>query len=1010
LKEKQMEFWRIYRLLRARKWLIFGIFLIAILLIGAGLFWRAQRKVWVAEAVIAPKDLGASQLLVQASGINPANPAESASLIAVELASRLRGGDAIHQKAAELLTKNEADRKRVAEEILEQNGNFAELDQSVERYITDRRKSGELTEADAIRTRAAMGQSGRARLIDTYASGRDKSGSFGTDALKESQAVILENIREKMEFSPVPSPLSTENTPLYLNQVRISAEFDREAEAQLYANTVLLAFLDYYTRFSTNDSVTKLKKLQETKRSIETELAIARKREKEISAKNSLLTTTPDLAAKDLAAKEEEMRKANELVPSLTARLAQLESGFREIPKELRTNLSTSEDLLVREAQKDVYSLTRTLATLREKYGENNENVIAARQALASAEAALRAAKSNPRQNTVPNQQYLTMQTEIKNTRASLAAAKQQQRMVAKNLTQMRQEATTLPGLRGELEKTRQNIARLSKNLDNLEDRIQAEKYRQIDNQKSGTISIISPARTKLKDPIDWKKAALTLLYGGLLSLLLSTGIVILLDSVDNAIRTPQDAEQVMGLPICGQIPKQLPDPQRAPRIAALDPLSPVSESYRLLRTDLLFTAMDHPFQSLMVATSKPGQGATTTVCNLAITLAQSAKRVVLIDADLRRPKLHTIFHLSNEVGLTSVLNGESSVEEAIQPTDIPNLLVLTAGPLAVNPSELLQSLQMHQLHEHLKGASDFVLIDTPSAVAFSDAYILAAMVDATLLVVRANDIPRGSENYVKNKLVQAKANLIGVVLNDVDPDRVDSVHYHYHYNPVPRGGKGSGRGNKAMPSLPALEIPDEEPISATPAPSVVAQPVEEEEESWFAAPAPQTSAPASTPVVPTPVAPPAPVPSPVSTPLPYAAFAQDDEDEEDEIPAPPLMPAVATPIIVVPDSAQPEPVAAAPEPPRPESSPIIIPEPPAKPAPPVIAEPIILLPQPPSAPTEAPVRPASGFQIITPDSRPATTNGSTTTARTEPSIAETEMPRPKVTWRLFENGNDDEE
>ena len=220
--------------------------------------------------------------------------------------------------------------------------------------------------------------------------------------------------------------------------------------------------------------------------------------------------------------------------------------------------------------------------------------------------------------------------------------------------------------------------------------------------------------------------------------------------------QTIPDAEKLLGMPVSAVIPAMPPgDPRHQTRLTVSDPLSPIAESYRLLRTDLLFTAEDKPFKSLMAATAKPGQGATTTICNLAVALASVGKRVILIDADLRRPKLHGFFNVSNETGLTSLLRDECELEEALKVTDIDNLLVLPSGPLPLNPAELLASQKMRALHERLKPHTDFVLVDTPSAIAFSDSSILASYLDAVMIVVRAQETPRGSEIQLKNLLEQ---------------------------------------------------------------------------------------------------------------------------------------------------------------------------------------------------------------------------------------------------------------
>jgi capsular exopolysaccharide synthesis family protein len=211
-------------------------------------------------------------------------------------------------------------------------------------------------------------------------------------------------------------------------------------------------------------------------------------------------------------------------------------------------------------------------------------------------------------------------------------------------------------------------------------------------------------------------------------------------------------------------------------------PSSPYAEAYRFLRTDLLFTSQDQPLQTLCVVTPKPGQGGTTTIANLAIALAEADRRVILVDTDLRRPSLHQIFGVPNDVGLTSVLNDGADLADVLQETEVPNLLLLAAGPLAHNPSNLISSNRMRSLMAELRERADFVLFDTPSAIAFSDAVIIASMTDGALMVVRAHQPLRGSQLQVTTLLNKARANIVGAVLNDVTPSEVDTYYFHSHY------------------------------------------------------------------------------------------------------------------------------------------------------------------------------------------------------------------------------------
>lgn len=293
--------------------------------------------------------------------------------------------------------------------------------------------------------------------------------------------------------------------------------------------------------------------------------------------------------------------------------------------------------------------------------------------------------------------------------------------------------------------------------------------------------------------PYDWSQAAVgpiiegpgkkkLAIYGFILALIFSVAGVVWFDNIDNRLRSRYDVEKLLGLPIAGLIPAITGKDGQMPRLTHMYPLSPVAEAYRMLRTDLLFTQKEKDFKTLMVATGKPGQGATTTICNLAIALAQVGKRVILIDADMRRPSLHSFFDLQNDAGLSTLLKGNGNPMDCIRKTAVENLIVIPAGPTPLNASELLASDRLMDIVNQLKQHFDFVLFDAPSTIVFSDSQILASWLDAVLYVVSANQVPRDSEKLAIEKLRRAKANIIGTIVNKMPPDSVDSAYYYSHY------------------------------------------------------------------------------------------------------------------------------------------------------------------------------------------------------------------------------------
>jgi protein-tyrosine kinase len=268
--------------------------------------------------------------------------------------------------------------------------------------------------------------------------------------------------------------------------------------------------------------------------------------------------------------------------------------------------------------------------------------------------------------------------------------------------------------------------------------------------------------------------------------------------------RNAADVEKLMELPVIGLTPQLTGKDGNLPKLTHIYPLSAVAESYRILRTNVLFALRDTPFKTLMVATGRPGQGATTTICNLAIALAQAGKRIILIDADMRRPSLHKFFGFANDTGLSTLLEDKCKLTDAFRKTDIDNLIVIPGGPQPLNPSELLGSGRMQEIVGLLEEHCDLVLFDTPSTVVFSDGPMLASWIDAVIMVVSANQAPRGTEVQTRDLLRRAKANILGVVVNRMQQDMVDSCFYYSHYyaDAVPKshleltGNNGNGNGN----------------------------------------------------------------------------------------------------------------------------------------------------------------------------------------------------------------------
>ncbi|MCP3739695.1 CpsD/CapB family tyrosine-protein kinase [Rossellomorea sp. BNER] len=211
------------------------------------------------------------------------------------------------------------------------------------------------------------------------------------------------------------------------------------------------------------------------------------------------------------------------------------------------------------------------------------------------------------------------------------------------------------------------------------------------------------------------------------------------------------------------------------------NPKSPISEQFRTLRTNIEYSAIDQPYRSIMVTSTGPGEGKSTTVANLAVVYAQQGKKVLLVDADLRKPTLHYTLQLLNNSGLTSVLTKQVRLLDAVQQTRIENLDGLTSGPIPPNPAELLGSKGMDDTLEEIYKLYDMVLFDTPPVMAVTDPQILSNKCHGTILVTSSGHTDIEGAKKAKELLTSAKAKLLGVVLNNKDSK--DTNFYYYYGN-----------------------------------------------------------------------------------------------------------------------------------------------------------------------------------------------------------------------------------
>jgi succinoglycan biosynthesis transport protein ExoP len=302
----------------------------------------------------------------------------------------------------------------------------------------------------------------------------------------------------------------------------------------------------------------------------------------------------------------------------------------------------------------------------------------------------------------------------------------------------------------------------------------QYEEVRAREALWANTLSVVEPAVAP-QAPFKPRRAV-NVALGLMVGLAGGMGLAFLFENLDPTLYTTRQIEEVTELPLLEKIPTVA----KRQQTTLFSGNSPQGEAFRRLRTNTLALNHDVPLQTLLITSAEPREGKSTIVANLACAMARSGRRVIAVDGDLRRATLHEIFDLPNQIGLSSLLNQEATLDEAIQDGDVPGVRVLTSGPLPPDPAELLGSPHMADLIEQLVQQFDVVLLDTPSLLAVTDAAVLAPVVDGVILVVGRAQTQREAVRAARQQLAGVKARLVGVVVNRANQRSSDRYYRYY--------------------------------------------------------------------------------------------------------------------------------------------------------------------------------------------------------------------------------------
>jgi len=366
--------------------------------------------------------------------------------------------------------------------------------------------------------------------------------------------------------------------------------------------------------------------------------------------------------------------------------------------------------------------------------------------------------------------EYLKLQTKFSEYSKTY---KHQHPKIIRLKQEIEQMATRIEGEKSRAEKY--DIAKLPLSTDNPNSSDYA-----LASLKANNITIQDRAEPPII-PLKPKKR-LNVLLAVVIGLFGGTGLAFFTEYLEDTVKGAEDIERLVKWPFLGNIPKINGKGKGSERERDLfvkkKPKDPVSEAYRSVRTSIMFSSTEeHPLKSIVITSPGPQEGKTTTLSNLGIAIADSQKKVLLVDADMRKPRLHQVFENKNDIGLSSFLSGQASFEDLIKKTKIDNISFVSGGLHSPNPSELISSHKMKEFIDKAKERFDFIIFDTPPIAVVTDAVILSKVVDGTIIVLESDKTGKRVLPRIDRMLSDAKARIIGIILN-----KISHMHGGYYY------------------------------------------------------------------------------------------------------------------------------------------------------------------------------------------------------------------------------------
>jgi succinoglycan biosynthesis transport protein ExoP len=578
---------------------------------------------------------------------------------------------------------------------------------------------------------------------------------------EEQSSDLVEELINRIEVNPV------RNSRL----VDVSFKAKDPVLAAKIVNVVADVYIDQNLETRINavqDAVKWLyNRIEDERRKVEkSELALLRYKEK-----HSIVTDFSSDVEKITAQK---LAQLNTQVVDSESKRVEAETRYKQAmalvdtPEMLDSIPEVLDNELVRQIKSMEVELYKRASELSKKYGHKHPKMVAIDSELQTLNKR-KAQEVNRVINSLKNEYLVALAREN-----SLKSALAQQK---KDLLELNQKAIEYGVLRREAEGARQMYEMLIKRF---------KEASITEDIKTGNIRVID--RAEVPESAIKPRKRLNILLAIILSLFIGIGLAFFFEYLDNTVKIPDDIKQHIKIPYLGLTPLFTTDAKASSRdevnpelITFRYPMSTASESYRGIRTNIFFSSAESVPQAILITSAGTQEGKTITASNLAITMSQIGSKVIILDCDMRKPRVHKVFGISKDKGISNLLAGNGNLKEVISHTGIPNLDAISCGPIPPNPSEMLGSARMEKLLTTLRNHYAYIIIDSPPSTAVTDAGVISKCVDGVILVIRAGYLSR---EIIINGVAQFEAvgaNILGAILNGVDMGR-DGYHYYQYY------------------------------------------------------------------------------------------------------------------------------------------------------------------------------------------------------------------------------------